>query len=139
MSIFALYTAIAVIVYLILAYRVIVLRYRRQVGIGDGGDGELSRAIRVHANFAENVPFLLILMLLIAKTGPHNAWLHLYGVGMIVGRLFHIWGLSRTSDWSWQRAGGTLLTHILMLVGALYVVWYYAPRGTILAPLQNLL
>ena len=136
MNIFALYTAIAILLYLVLSYRVIILRYRRQVGIGDGGDAELGRAIRIHANFAENVPFLLILMLLIAQTGVLGAWLHLFGSGMIVGRLLHIWGLSRTSEWSWQRSGGTLLTHILMLAGAVYCLWYYVPVAGFLAPLQ---
>lgn len=138
MSTFALYTAIAILFYLVLTYRVIILRYRRQVGIGDGGDDELARAIRIHGNFAEYVPFLLILMLLITQTGVLNAWLHLFGSGMILGRLLHIWGLTRTSEWSWQRASGTLLTHILMLAGALYCLCYYVPIGGVLRSLQGL-
>lgn len=137
MNTFALYTCLTIILYLLLSYRVIVLRYCRKVGIGDGGDAELGRAIRVHGNFAENVPFLLIVMLLIVQTGPHNAWLHLFGAGIIVSRLLHIWGLTRTSDWSWQRASGTMLTHILMLVGAIYCLLYYVPLGSLLGALQG--
>ena len=136
MDIFALYTVIAVILYLILGYRVMHLRYRYQVELGDGGHDELNRAIRTHANFAENVPFLLIIMFLIAQTGPFNAWLHLFGTVMILGRLLHAWGLIRTSGWSWQRATGTLLTQLLMLAGALFCLWAYMPLAGFLAPLS---
>ena len=125
MSIFALYTAIATILYLILGYYVMHFRYRYQVGLGDGGYDALNRAIRIHANFAENVPLLLILMFLIAQTGVFNAWLHLFGTGLILSRLLHVWGLIRTSGWSWQRAAGILLTQLLMLIGALYCLWQY--------------
>jgi hypothetical protein len=46
-----------------LSVRVIRLRYRHKVEIGDGGVPELQRSIRAHANFIEYVPIALLLIL----------------------------------------------------------------------------
>lgn len=48
---------------LTLALRVSLLRNRYRVALGDGGNDELMRAIRAHANTVEFVPIFLILSL----------------------------------------------------------------------------
>ena len=53
------------LLYLVLAGWVVRHRYRAKVGIGDGGDPALARAVRVHGNFAEYVPLTLVLLLLL--------------------------------------------------------------------------
>ena len=51
------YAAILALLYVCLSARTIGFRRKSRVSIGDGGDQELLRAIRMHANFAEYVPF----------------------------------------------------------------------------------
>ena len=62
MPITPLFAAIFGIIYVVLAFGVIKLRFKGQVSLGDGGDEELEKAIRVHGNFAEYVPFTLLLL-----------------------------------------------------------------------------
>ena len=64
----ALYAGVCAFVLLALAARVIRLRWALKVGIGDGGERTLNRAIRVHGNAAEYVPIALVLML-VAELG----------------------------------------------------------------------
>ena len=48
----------------LLSMRMISNRVRARVNLLDGGDEALTRAMRVHGNFAEYVPFALLLMAL---------------------------------------------------------------------------
>lgn len=56
------YGALAALLWVVLASNVILKRNRHQVGMGDGGNLHLARAVRVHANAVEYVPITLILM-----------------------------------------------------------------------------
>ena len=49
----SLYAGALGLAYLALTARVIVRRRARRVAFGDGGDAELARRVRTHANFAE--------------------------------------------------------------------------------------
>lgn len=114
----AIYAALATILVLTLAFRVVLARYRAHVGLGSGGDAELLRRIRVHANALENLPLALILLLLLDYNAFPAAWLHGCGVTLITGRVLHAIGLSRSAGSSPGRALGMLLTWGVMLVMA---------------------
>jgi uncharacterized protein len=58
----ALWAALLAPVCLWLSMRVIGQRRRARIAIGTGGDPALERAMRAQANFAEYVPFALVLM-----------------------------------------------------------------------------
>ena len=62
MTVTAVYAAVFGLVFVALSFRVIRIRQRLGVGLGDGEDPLLRRAIRVHGNFAEYVPFALLLV-----------------------------------------------------------------------------
>jgi len=47
------YAAILALLYVYLSARTIGFRRKSRVSIGDGGDQELLRAVRMHANFAD--------------------------------------------------------------------------------------
>ncbi len=64
MPITAFYAALLAVLFLVLSFRVIGVRRGQRVEIGDGGDKELLRRMRVHANFAEYVPLALVLLAL---------------------------------------------------------------------------
>ena len=70
MPITAFYAALLAALFLYLSVRVIGWRRDRRVEFGHGEDFELLRRMRVHANFAEYVPFAIVLMGLAESMEP---------------------------------------------------------------------
>jgi uncharacterized membrane protein YecN with MAPEG domain len=118
-----LFAALNSLLLLVLVGRVSRLRHGRRIGFGDGGDPDLARAIRVHANFVEHVPFALLLLGLLELNGLAAPWLWAFGSALLVARLMHAAGLSRTSGASFGRFYGTALTWLAILAMALAGLW----------------
>jgi hypothetical protein len=112
------YVALITLMGVALTYMVIFKRRSKLIGIGDGGDKAMARAVRVHGNFAENAPFAMAILLALALTGS-AAWL-IHGVGLcfLAGRALHAWGLSQSAGTSLGRVAGMVLTHASFIVGA---------------------
>ena len=110
MAITALFAALLVPLYLTLTLRVIGLRRAKKVSIGDGGDKLLQRTMRVQANFAENVPYALILMGLAENLRASSSLLYGIGAGLVFGRLLHAFGVSQSKEVFAFRVIGMLLT-----------------------------
>ena len=71
MTITPIYAGLLTLVFVALSVRVIGGRRMAGVGLGDGGNRLLLRKTRAHGNFAEYVPFALILMALAElQAGP---------------------------------------------------------------------
>ncbi len=82
------------IIFIRLSFAVIRLRRANRVGLGSGGNEELERAIRAQGNFAEYVPFGLILIACLELNGA-AWWLALIpGVALVIGRLIHAKGIN---------------------------------------------
>ena len=62
MTITAFYASLLALLFVFLSFRVIGWRRLKKVEIGHGDDNQLLRRMRVHANFAEYVPFTLLLI-----------------------------------------------------------------------------
>lgn len=105
-----------------LSIHVIVNRYRAKIGILDGGDPQLGKAIRIHGNFMEHVPIALILMALAEANGAEPEMMHSSGLVLVGARLFHMWGLSMSTGPSVGRFVGVLGTWLVIAVGAGYGV-----------------
>jgi uncharacterized protein len=118
MTITAFYASLLAALYLILSARVIGWRRHRRVELGDGEDAELLRRMRVHANFAEYVPFALLLMALAESMTPPRPLLHLVGIILVVGRLVHAYGLSQTPHILRYRVGGMMPTLTALAITA---------------------
>ena len=125
MHITGIYVALATLLVLILAGRVSTGRGGTKVGLGDGGDHELMKRIRAHANAVENLPLALLLLLMLELNQTQPLWLHVFGCVLIVGRILHAIGLSRSSKESIGRFVGTVLTWGVMLVMALLLLWQW--------------
>lgn len=106
-----------------LSLQVVRLRRRHQVGIGTGTVGALERAVRVQANFCEYVPLAVLLVLMLELAGAHPLLIHGLGVALVVGRALHAIGLAGSAGTSAGRALGTLLTWLVLLVGAIAGLW----------------
>ena len=118
-----LFAALHALLLLVLLARVSRLRHGRRIGFGDGGDPQLARAIRVHGNFVEHVPFALLLLGLLELCGLAAAWLLIFGGALLVARLLHAVGLSRSSGVSFGRFYGTALTWLVLLAMAAAGIW----------------
>lgn len=121
-----LYAALYLILIIGLSLRVVLLRRRLRVGIGDGGHVELAQAIRVHANALEVPPLVLLLMLLAELGGAAPIAMYIAGAALLVGRALHVVGLSRHRGTSFGRFWGTGLTWLtgLAMMGLLFGQWY---------------
>ncbi|GLX87046.1 hypothetical protein tloyanaT_32990 [Thalassotalea loyana] len=105
----AFYAAILTLVYIGLAVHVIRMRFKHKVGLGDLGKIEVLKAIRIHGNFAEYIPLALLLMAFYEVNGGDSTMLHGFGIALIVSRLAHAVGLTKSYKTSLPRAIGTLL------------------------------
>ena len=106
-----------------LAFRVIFVRRGQRIGIGDGGDRALAQRIRVHANYAENTPFGLALLLALPLAASPLWTVHAVGLCLICGRIAHAIGFSRTVGTSVGRVSGMALTFAALVFGAGALLW----------------
>jgi uncharacterized membrane protein YecN with MAPEG domain len=86
--------AVLTIIFIRLSFAVIGLRRKNQVGIGNGGHEDLERAIRAQGNFAEYVPFGIILIACLELNGAPWWLVAIPGITLIVGRLIHAVGIN---------------------------------------------
>jgi uncharacterized protein len=118
MPITAIVAAVLLPLYIILQFRVIGVRRSAKISIGDGDNGMLIHRMRVHANFAENVPYALVLMGLAEGLHASSATLWAAGVCLILGRLVHAIGMGREPNIFPLRVAGVLLTVASMVIAA---------------------
>jgi uncharacterized membrane protein YecN with MAPEG domain len=119
----ALYAGILGFVGLLLASRVVQYRQRHRIAIGDKGNEDMQRAMRVFGNFTEYVPMILLLIGFGEMLGAHKWLTHGLGASLVAGRLFHAWGLSKTSGTSLGRLLGVVLTWLALLIASAMLIW----------------
>jgi uncharacterized membrane protein YecN with MAPEG domain len=123
LTIVPIYAAIFGFIYIYLAFRVIGQRRAFRVLIGHGGHARLERIQRVHGNFAEYVPFSLILLMFIEVQG-FPAWLvQVLCIALLAARVLHAWTVSQDQEDIRLRrvAMGTTFAVIAIAAGVLLV------------------
>lgn len=122
-----LYASLLAALFLLLAMRVSLRRRAAGIDLGEGGDEELLRRVRAHGNFAEYVPFALLLMAMAELGGTGHILLHSLGIALVLGRLCHAWGIGSGSTVG--RGIGMLLTFTVFGVAGvvcfLRAIWAY--------------
>lgn len=119
-----LYAGLLALWYLLLGARVSLMRDREQILVGDGGNPRLLSRIRAHANFAEYVPLILILMAALEVGGTvARSVLHAIGITLLVARLAHGYTMSFAPSFRAGRMLGAGLTYLLLLGLGLWCVW----------------
>jgi uncharacterized membrane protein YecN with MAPEG domain len=121
-KIVAYYAAILAVMFVVLTIRVIKARIRGRVSLGDGGDEALIRAQRIHGNFAEFVPFAVVLIALAEMNGSPSWSIHVLGSVLIISRLAHAWALHGGMERMTFRKAGMIGTFIVLLGAALHAV-----------------
>lgn len=119
MPITAFYAGLLAPLFILLAVQVIRARRGARVAIGDGGDKLLLRRMRVHANFAEYVPFALVLMALAESLGTNRWLLHALGIALVAARAVHAFGVSQPKENLNLRTAGMAGTFTVLAVAAL--------------------
>ena len=125
-AIAALYGALVALLLLVLALAVSRLRRALGVGLGDGGDPRLARAIRAHGNAVEWAVPAILLLLIAELTRASPLLLHACGIALVVGRVLHAMGLSRSGGASTGRFVGTALSWTALAALALWNLWAFA-------------
>jgi uncharacterized protein len=90
----ALIASVLTVIFIKLSFAVIGLRRKNKVGLGSGGHDDLERAIRAQGNFAEYVPFGILLIACLELNGAPWWFVALPGASLIVGRLIHAAGIN---------------------------------------------
>ena len=111
----SLVAAVLTAIFIKLSLAVIGLRKKNKVGLGSGGHEDLERAIRAQGNFAEYVPFGIILMACLELNGAPWWLVAIPGVALIIGRLIHAVGINTPPPDFSKRVLGMKLTFATLL------------------------
>lgn len=122
-QIIALYVALHLLLLLALAMRVGKQRGANKVSLGDGGDPDLLARVRAHGNFTETAPFAIIGLMALAMMNAHPIALHIFGAGFFIGRILHAHGMGQKDALGKGRVLGMLLTALVFLGEALYLLF----------------
>ncbi|WP_062569091.1 MAPEG family protein [Pseudoalteromonas arabiensis] len=116
----SIFAAVLAIMYIQLSFRVINLRKKKKISLGDGGDSTLNAAIRTHGNFIEYVPFSLILLFLVEYQGLSSHYCYVLGLMLVVGRICHSYALAENQ--LKLRVIGMGLTFLTMILSAVLLL-----------------
>lgn len=119
------YAGLLVLLFMFLSVRVVRLRRSLKVTIGDSGNKELLRAMRVHSNFAEYVPLALLLLLALELQAFYPWVLHLLGAVLLLGRLLHAYGVSQLKETLVFRIAGMACTFLVMGFASLWLIYRF--------------
>lgn len=111
----------ASILHIWLSLRVSRLRRPLKVGVGDGGHEVLTRRMRAHANFAENVPLMLILLGLVELATGGSMLLWGAAILFILARIAHAFGMDRPGA-NPLRVGGIAVSWAVLLGLGIYAI-----------------
>ena len=114
---------------LLLVLSLLVVRQRRAHGVvlGDADIPALTQAVRAFGNATEYVPAGLIAIAVLAMVGAPPMVVHLAGLVLLVGRVSHAIGLSRSGGASILRSGGVILTWLAYILGGVALIFYAIP------------
>ncbi len=112
----AFYIGLLTIVMLGLKLYVGFQRGRLRVAPGDMSNPDFARATRVQLNAVEDVPVLLVGIVMLAMLNAPLWTIHASGGALVIGRLAHALGLARSGGFSFGRAGGTMLSYLVYIL-----------------------
>ena len=111
-SITLLYAGILILLSVLLANQVLYVRLR-----GDKEPEWRDNIVqRVQSNFVENVPLSIFLLFLIEISGVHPHIVHTMGGLLVIFRVLHAWGMSRSPGANYPRLIGAQGTFLVMSI-----------------------
>ena len=116
----AIFAGVLAIMLAAISVRVTRLRQRKKISLSDGGDKEMTAAIRVQGNFIEYVPMAIILMGLLEVGGAKHWIIYVFGALLVAARIAHAYALY--TGFFPARVFGTATTWALIAIGGLLVI-----------------
>lgn len=107
---FTLFVAANSLLLLLLTINVSRLRIKNKISLGDGGNTDLNKAIRVHANGTEQAPVYGLILLSLVYAGASNTVLMLLVISFTLSRVIHAYGMLCKSPIS--RRMGAAVTYL---------------------------
>lgn len=117
----ALWTALLILLLVVLSVRVMRARWKHRVSLGDGAGGEMTALSRGFGNAAEYTPLMIGALILLAQLGGSSLEIHLLGGLFFVGRILHPIGVTMRAP-NWARAAGMTLTWLPLIAAAVLLL-----------------
>lgn len=114
-------TALLGLLFIALAGYVSRLRLQNSISLGDGGNKDLSRAVRAHANLAEFAPIFLLLVLALELRGAGGWLLGVLVVSFVIARIAHGLGLLARAT-SKARQFGAAVSYAGVAIASLWLL-----------------
>ena len=114
-----LYAALAALMFVGLSLWVIARRMGTRISLGAGEDKALEKRMRVQANFVENTPIPLLLILLLELQSTPAWALHALGLALLAGRVMHAYGFGRKVQILILRQAGMVTTLSVIAIAAI--------------------
>ena len=105
-----------------LSFRIGQVRHAEKIDVGDGGNERLIRRMRAQANFVENAPFVLVLLLAIELVHGTDGWLWLAAGAFLLARVAHGLGMDG-GRFGAGRTIGTGVTLAVLLALGMWAAW----------------
>ena len=121
----AAYAAVLALIFAVLSGLVIAGRGQFKAFHGDGGQERLNWRIRAHANFAEYVPLVLLVIALLEAAGVSRAAIQVLLLVLIAARIVHPIGMMARDGSAQQavcRGGGAAATLLVLIVAAVMLL-----------------
>ena len=126
----AIYCSLLAIWLLVLSVRVIGLRGNPAFAFIAQGKGDkelLNRAIRAQGNLIEYAPIMLFILFFLEASGIPELVVRILGDGFLLGRLMHGTAMGFMRSNMPLRVGGTALTLLPLLAGAIALFLHSKP------------
>jgi uncharacterized protein len=124
LTITPIYAAILGLLYVYLSAQVIKQRRLAKVSLGDGDVPALRKAIAVHSNFSQYVPFALLLIAFVELNQASAYLVHGLGASLLIGRTLHAYGLAQPNQITKFRQLGMILTLTVIITAALLLLFH---------------
>jgi uncharacterized membrane protein YecN with MAPEG domain len=121
----AIYAAVLALIFMGLTIWVVAGRVKYRANHGDGGHAPLNRRIRSHANFAEYVPLILLLVALLESGGAGRFTIHGLLLPLVIARIMHPIGMVAREESAQQfafRAPSAIVTWAVMVIAAVLLL-----------------
>jgi hypothetical protein len=116
-------TGVLGIIFFVHSLRTIKARAVTKTSLGDGGNDVMARRIRIHGNFAEYVPLLMVILLLLEVSQIPSLVLIGFASAVVAGRGLHCYGLYSPETPMWARVIGMQLTLWPLLLGSITLLY----------------
>ena len=126
----AIYCSLLAVWLFVLSIRVIGLRGNPAfafIAQGKGDEELLNRAIRAQGNLIEYAPMMLFVLFFLETSGASELTVRLLGDGFLLGRLMHGISMGFMRSNMPLRVGGTVLTLLSLLAGAILLFLHSKP------------